>query len=471
MSTSPVAGFLSFLNRLFPHRQFYLRSRGSVQFFEFSPTFQMTIAFISLVVLGWVAYSSVVVIFKEQIITAKDQRYASMQTAYESRVSQMQLAYDELNGLLVLAEERFQNATRDLEAKHRQLQTLLMQKQAMDKQVGGLRRQVAMMGSYMGPVYSRMASTDGSNTLMMQMASLEPAMRESRTQKSIDDSAIASVAAAVGPIGGPNGKKSSLGQNHVVQRIGALEVRLNAIKKQQLTLLGELRDSASGQIDHYQKILSTTEIPFETVISQVGGGSNRRSRSRNAGGMGGPYLLPGLGAEVRAAAIDGVTDEFEKQFADVAQIYGRLDNLTTAMTRLPLVTPIDHGLYHSTSGFGYRVDPFTGRVAFHSGADMAGEFGTPVMSTLPGRVISAELRGPYGLCVEIDHGNGIRTRYGHLKTISVKQGDFVQFRQKIATMGSSGRSTGPHLHYEIWFNDVVRSPTKFFDAGRNVYKG
>src|SRR5215475_9009902 len=111
MSTS-VANVLAFFQRLFPHRQFYLRSRGSVQFFELSPTFQMTVALASLFVLGWVAYSSVVVIFKEQIITAKNQRYASMQAAYEGRISQMQLQYDELNGLLVLAEERFQNATR-----------------------------------------------------------------------------------------------------------------------------------------------------------------------------------------------------------------------------------------------------------------------------------------------------------------------------------------------------------------------
>jgi murein DD-endopeptidase MepM/ murein hydrolase activator NlpD len=73
--------------------------------------------------------------------------------------------------------------------------------------------------------------------------------------------------------------------------------------------------------------------------------------------------------------------------------------------------------------------------------------------------------------VEIDHGRGLRTRYGHLQSALVKAGDYVQFRQKIATMGSSGRSTGPHLHYEIWFNDVVRDPTKFFDAGRNVFKG
>lgn len=467
MSTSPVAGFVAFLHRLFPHRQFYLRSRGSVQFFEFSPAFQMTIAFGSLVVLGWVAYASVVVIFKEQIITAKDQRYASMQSAYESRVSQMQLAYDELNGLLVLAEERFQNATRDLEAKHRQLTALLMQKQAMDKQVRTLKTQVAMMSGYMGPSFASASARDGSNTLVMQMAAVEPAQRESRTQKTISDSAIGSVAAAVGPRSGSGPAKSTLAQNHVVQKIAALEDRLNAIKKQQITLLGELRDSASGRIENYEKVLSTAELPIETVISQVGGGGS----GRRTNGVGGPFLAAGLGAEVRAAAIDGVTDDFEKEFADVAQIYGRLDSLTTAMTRLPLVTPIDHGLYHSTSGFGYRVDPFTGRVAFHSGADMAGDFGTPIMATLPGRVISAEMRGPYGLCVEIDHGHGIRTRYGHLKTISVKQGDLVQFRQRIATMGSSGRSTGPHLHYEIWFNDVVRSPIKFFDAGRNVYKG
>lgn len=460
MSTSPVAGVLSYLHRLFPHRQFYLRSRGSVQFFEFSPTFQMTVAVATLAVLGWVAYSSVVVIFKEQIITAKDQRYASMQAAYEGRVSQMQLAYDELNGLLVLAEERFQNATRDLEAKHRQLTALLMQKQAMDKQVKDVRRQVAVMDGYNGPAYARPQTNDGTNTLVMQFAAAEPAVRQSRAQQTINDSAIASVAAALGPRGTAPGK-SMLAQNYVVQRIAGLEDRLNGIKKQQLALLGELRDAASGQIDRYQRIVGMTGLNADIVANQVG------ANSRN--GRGGPFLP--LGAEIRASALDGVTDEFEKQFADIAQSYGRLDSLTTALSRIPLVTPIANGLYRSTSGFGYRVDPFTGRVAFHSGADMAGDFGTPVLATLPGRVIAAERRGPYGLMLEIDHGRGIRTRYGHLQSTLVQAGDLVQFRQKIATMGSSGRSTGPHLHYEIWFNDVVRDPTKFFDAGRNVYKG
>jgi septal ring factor EnvC (AmiA/AmiB activator) len=406
----------------------------------------MTVAVSTLLIMLWVAYASIVVIFKEQIITAKDQRYASMQAAYEGRVSQMQLAYDELNGLLVLAEERFQNATRDLEQKHRQLTALLMQKQAMDKQVREVRRQMAYMDGYAGPSRSAASSRDGANTLFMQLAAAEPSVRQSRAGHAGGDSTMKTIV------------KTLEGDNSVVKRIADLEGKLNDIQKQQVALLGELRDSASSQIERYQRVLGMTGLPVDMVASQVG------VNSKN--GMGGP-LLP----EIRAAAIDGVTDEFEKQFAEIASTYGRLDNLTTALSRLPLVTPVATGLYRSTSGYGYRVDPFTGRVAFHSGADMAGEFGTPILSSAAGRVVAAERRGPYGLMVEIDHGRGIRTRYGHLQSILVKPGDMVQFRQKIATMGSSGRSTGPHLHYEIWFNNVVRDPTKFFDAGRNVYKG
>ncbi len=454
-----MSRFAALSHRLFPHRQFYLRSRGSVQFFEFTPTFQMTVAGATLFILGWVAYASVVVIFKEQIITAKDQRYASMQAAYEGRVSQMQLAYDELNGLLVLAEERFQNATRDLESKHRQLTALLMQKQAMDKSIKNVRRQVADMGQYMGPSYTRPESPDGANTLVVQMAEAEPAIRQGRGQDTIADSTFAKVIVSVQqPAGGGIPGKNPIGKNYVVQRIAALEDRLNTVKKQQLSLLGELRDSASGQIDRYERIVQMTGLNVDQVAQQIG--------ARPYTGRGGPLI-----AEVRAAQIDGVTDEFDRQFADIAESYGRLDALTIAVARLPLVTPVNHGFYRSTSGFGYRVDPFTGRVAFHSGADMAGEFGTPILAGAAGRVIAAERRGPYGLMVEIDHGRGIRTRYGHLQNAFVKAGDQVAFRQKIATMGSSGRSTGPHLHYEIWFNDVVRDPTKFFDAGRNVFKG
>ena len=460
MSTSPVASVLAFFQRLFPHRQFYLRSRGSVQFFELSPTFQMTVAFVGLFVLGWVAYSSVVVIFKEQIITAKNQRYASMHAAYEGRISQMQLQYDELNGLLVLAEERFQNATRDLESKHRQLTALLMQKQAMDKQMRDVKRQVAVMEGYAGrtPQLAQATTTDGANTLVMEVADADSAVRQSRETQQYSDSAIASVAASLAPRSGSPGAKSTLAQNYVVRRIAGLEDRLKGIEKNQMTLLSELDESANGEIERMETVIGMTGLNVDQVVTTMG----------DRTGRGGP-LIP-LGTEARAGS-DGLTDEFEKQFTVLAKRYDRLDSLTTALSRIPLVTPVASGLYRLTSGFGYRVDPFTGRVAYHSGTDLAGEFGTPILVTAPGRVIAAERRGPYGLMVEVDHGHGIHTRYGHLQAALVKPGDFVQFRQRIALMGSSGRSTGPHCHYEVWFNSVVRDPIKFFEAGRYVYKG
>jgi murein DD-endopeptidase MepM/ murein hydrolase activator NlpD len=455
MSTSPVASVLVFFQRLFPHRQFYLRSRGSVQFFELSPTFQMTVAFASLFVLGWVAYSSVVVIFKEQIISAKDQRYASMLTAYESRISQMQLQYDDLNGMLALAEERFQNATRDLESKHRQLTALLMQKQAMDKSMLDVKRQVAVMEGYAGrtpTIQQASAAGDGSNVIIMQVADLDSTARQSRDTQEFSDSAIASVAAAL-----PSGQgKSALAQNYVVRRIAGLEERLKVIGKGQMSLLTELGDNANSQIDHMESVIRITGLPVDQVVTTMGARTGR----------GGP-LIPVGGMR----ASDGLTDDFEKQFTVLAKRFDRLDSLTTALSRVPLVTPVASGLYRLTSGFGYRVDPFTGRVAYHSGTDLAGDYGTPILATAPGRVIKAERSGAYGLMVEIDHGHGIHTRYGHLQQTLVKVGDFVQFRQRIALMGSSGRSTGPHCHYEVWFNSVVRDPIKFFEAGRYVYKG
>jgi murein DD-endopeptidase MepM/ murein hydrolase activator NlpD len=114
-------------------------------------------------------------------------------------------------------------------------------------------------------------------------------------------------------------------------------------------------------------------------------------------------------------------------------------------------------------GFGYRVDPFTGRVSFHSGVDIGDAFGLEIRASAKGQVIAAERRGPYGLMVELDHGSGYRTRYAQLQTVLVKLADTVDAGTIIARTGSSGRSTGPHLHFEIWFDDRAWDPEKLLE--------
>ena len=147
----------------------------------------------------------------------------------------------------------------------------------------------------------------------------------------------------------------------------------------------------------------------------------------------------------------------------------QLNGLSAEISHIPLTTPVSTGAaFDKSSGFGPRVDPFTGRYAFHPGIDFAGPWGSVVHSTAPGVVVFAGNRGGYGNMVEIDNGFGIHTRYGHLSEIGVRPGMHVAKGAGVGRVGSTGRSTGPHVHYEIWFDNVVRNPSNFIEAGRHV---
>jgi murein DD-endopeptidase MepM/ murein hydrolase activator NlpD len=114
--------------------------------------------------------------------------------------------------------------------------------------------------------------------------------------------------------------------------------------------------------------------------------------------------------------------------------------------------------------YGPGINPFTGRKAFHSGVDLDAPTGTPVRASAPGFVVAAEVRGPYGNMIEIAHRPGYRTRYGHLAAFRVNPGERVGRGQVIGNVGSTGRSKGPHLHFEIWYRDIVRDPRTYLEA-------
>ncbi|GHV54678.1 hypothetical protein FACS1894206_07970 [Deltaproteobacteria bacterium] len=116
---------------------------------------------------------------------------------------------------------------------------------------------------------------------------------------------------------------------------------------------------------------------------------------------------------------------------------------------------------HLTSGFGYRVSPFTGQSTLHSGLDISNRIGTPIVAPARGTVTSAGFQGAYGNCITISHGNAITTRYGHLEKITVKEGQVVNRGDLIGTIGNSGRSTGPHLHYEVRIGGVPVNPMRY----------
>ncbi|TMH69375.1 MAG: M23 family peptidase [Betaproteobacteria bacterium] len=129
-------------------------------------------------------------------------------------------------------------------------------------------------------------------------------------------------------------------------------------------------------------------------------------------------------------------------------------------TRLPIVDS------WFSSNFGYRIDPFTGQNAFHEGVDFPAEAGTPIIAAASGKVVFADVHPEYGKLVEIEHGNGLVTRYAHASLLLVRPGDLVMAGQRIASVGSTGRSTGPHLHFEIRLKGVAQNPARFLDNAR-----
>lgn len=164
-----------------------------------------------------------------------------------------------------------------------------------------------------------------------------------------------------------------------------------------------------------------------------------------------------------ATAADGSLDpRFQRMGASLA----RMDALENGLASIPQVSPA-HVAYVSSS-YGYRADPFTGGAAFHAGLDFPGPMGSPIYAAAKGTVSFVGPRQGYGNCIEIDHGNGLMTRYGHLSGFRSRVGEKVDAGTLIGAMGSTGRSTGSHLHFEVRVNGQPVNPRPFLEAARNV---
>ncbi len=180
--------------------------------------------------------------------------------------------------------------------------------------------------------------------------------------------------------------------------------------------------------------------------------------------LGGP-LIEAKDPRALAAVLD-VDEDFASRIQRAANDMSDMRQLGAATKKLPLYRPTSNPAL--SSSYGVRFDPFTRRPAFHSGLDFPGAFYTPIMATAPGVVSFTGVRSGYGNTVEIDHGGGFKTRYAHLATIGVRVGQRVAIGNRIAAMGSTGRSTGPHLHYEVWVNGKAQNPNRFLKAGEYV---
>ena len=164
-----------------------------------------------------------------------------------------------------------------------------------------------------------------------------------------------------------------------------------------------------------------------------------------------------------ATSADGKVDP---RFQRLGMSLARMSAFERGLAGVPQVLPAS--LDFISSGFGYRSDPFTGGAAFHAGLDFRGPIGAPIYAAAKGRVTFAGVKQGYGNCIEIDHGNGLTTRYAHMSAFRARVGQEVAPGNVIGAIGSTGRSTGPHLHFEVRVHDQPVNPRPFLEAAQNV---
>lgn len=223
--------------------------------------------------------------------------------------------------------------------------------------------------------------------------------------------------------------------------------RVIAVRMDQERLIARAENEASSRAERLR-------LAFRLA------GLNPAAYAPHNAALGGPLVDAG---DPRAlGAVLDVDEAFAIRIRHAADNLSDMRQLADAAEGLPFRRPTSA---RTTSGYGVRFDPFSGRPAVHQGQDFAAPLNTPIYATAPGIVSFVGIRSGYGNVVEIDHGRGFKTRFAHLNSMAVQAGQRIKLGQRIGAMGTTGRSTGVHLHYEVWMNGRPQNPARFMRAG------
>ena len=385
----------------------------------------------SLVIMaGWSLATGTYFAFHDDVLSRLIVRQKEQQFAYEDRIAELRAQVDRITSRQLLNQEQFEQK---LEQVLRRQSTLESRASTLagvpdPAPTGSIRSRPAPMTEPHGPESSRASPI--SDTVIFTT----PPDREARLEsRELPPTARPTITAA---------KTTAAGVEGALAR---LQSSLDRVESRQTATLDKLEERYDSKAKRIRGVLADLGMDARKI------------------GHGGP-VTAAVGGPFVPLSLRKDASGFERQLYRVQLARSSADSLTQTLGAVPVRKPIV-GEIDLSSGFGVRSDPFLGRPAMHTGLDFRGSTGDPVRATATGKVESAGWSGGYGRMVEIDHGNGFSTRYGHLSEIEVKVGQQIKIGQTIGRVGSTGRSTGPHLHYETRIDGDAVDPQKFLRAG------
>jgi murein DD-endopeptidase MepM/ murein hydrolase activator NlpD len=370
----------------------------------------------------WSVATATYFAFRDDLLTRLIARQAEMQYAYEDRIAELRAQADRLTSRQLLDQEQFEQKLDQLTRRQSVLESRAATLSgAADPTTTGSIRPPRATAAETAPA----KPSPISDTVIL----VPPPEREAR----LESRALPSFARRVALHKNGAGIEAKLAQ---------LQDSLDRVEADQTILLNGLEENYDAKARRMRRLLVDLGLDVAKMPSAAAPVAT-----------GGPFVP----VTPRGDAA------FERQLYRISLTRAQVEHLNRALALVPIRKPLA-GEIEATSGFGVRMDPFFRALAMHTGVDLRSNMGEPVRATAAGKVVTAGWSGGYGKMVEIDHGNGLATRYGHLSTIEVTEGQTVHLYQVIGRVGSTGRSTGPHLHYETRVDGDAVDPQKFLRA-------
>ena len=461
-----------------PRREFILRSAGHVRYIGVGRFGQISFMLLVALTVGWVGFTSARFVSNALMVAERNVRIATTDRV----IRNMQEEIDGLKGEIeegarsieqqVLAKKRIasQNASlqdqidsleaerdrlsRGRDGRDREIARLNEELSQSDSGRDGVKRQLGEAKKRVGAIQAeREKLADQAAAANNEIVRLKAEISQMNSQQASLADELNAAQGALQALGDERARAVAE-RDKLNDRVASLSDRLELFAATQTESIDRLGESADQGIGALERTLAVAGLDIPLMLERVLGSANVDISE----GVGGPLL----------ALDDEPGSETGEKLAVVEQRLLRLQGLQNLMKHLPFALPLNE--FRVTSSFGRRRDPFTGQLAMHPGLDFASRNKNPVHATAPGTVAFVGWKGGYGKVVEVDHGLGIRTRFAHLSRIYVKRGQTLEFREKVGLVGSTGRSTAPHLHYEVMVDGQSLDPANFMRAGQYVFK-
>lgn len=383
----------------------------------------------SLVVMaGWSTVTATYFAFRDDVLTRLLGRQAQMQYAYEDRIADLRGQVDRLASRQLLDQEQVESKLEQIARR----QALL---ESRSSALSGL-PEPATTGSIKPapragvPAILSPQSPPKPSPINDTVILVPPPEREARLESRT-------------PFTGATRLGAVQTQGGIEGALGRLQLALDRYEANQVKTLNALEETYDAKARRMRNVLADLGLDLGKIAPPL-----------PARASGGPFV----------PASPGSISTFDRQVYRIKLVRGQVERLTRTLSAVPIRKPM-MGELDSTSGFGMRTDPFLRAPAMHTGLDIRADTGEPARATAGGTVTIAGWNGGYGKMVEVDHGNGFATRYAHLSAIDVEVGQSIRIGQIVGRVGSTGRSTGPHLHYETRVDGDPVDPQRFLRAG------